>query len=94
MDSIARPIIEALMETGYSEVRANIAVYDVLGAMKKIRIERLEQFRNKRVLVEVEGLQVEVFVTDVKVTEEGVQYQVKPIAGDKHIWVRRFIKAL
>lgn len=79
---------------GYQLESAQQVVDDVIQAQKTTRLLELEQYRNKRVLVEVGGLHVETFVHDVKVTAEGIMYQVRPVAGDKNIWVRNFIKVL
>ncbi len=78
----------------YSKEVVLTIVNDVLDTMRQLRVLKLEEVRNKRVLIELQGLHVECFVHDVKLTEEGVQFQVKPIAGNKAIWVKRFVKIL
>jgi hypothetical protein len=58
--------------------------------IKAYRHLNYEKYRNQRVTVEVGGLLVDCFVHDIKVVDGMVQYQVKPVAGEKAIWVSRF----
>lgn len=88
-------LVEFLVSKGkYDEESAIKVVEDVIEAQKTTRLLVLEQYKNKRMLVELGGLNIEVFVHDVKVTVDGIQYQVQPVAGDKNIWVKSFIKLI
>ena len=95
-ESIADFLIENNKDSfkEYDKARVMTIVRDVLDAMRELRVLKLEEMRNKRILIEVQGLHVECFVHDVKFTEDGVQFNVKPIAGNKTIWVKRFVKIL
>ena len=75
--ALDEPDVELVAEIIHEEIRG-------------FRHAQFEKHNNKRVVVEVGGLLVDCICTDVKVTEGIVQYQVKPIAGEKSIWVMRF----
>ena len=78
----------------YASDNALRVAREVIEAMRELRKNVVAKYINKRVLIQVDELQVEVFVLDAKVTYEGISYQVKPVAGEKTIWVKKFIKII
>lgn len=60
--------------------------------MKANRLALYSKYKNEIVRVDIGGLDVDCFVHDVKVVDGTPQYQVKPVAGDKAVWVTRFKK--
>ncbi len=88
-------IVDVLVSKfGYDGDSALKVALEVTSAMKTVREEHYKTYLNRRVVVKVEGLSVECIVGDVKLTDEGVAYQVKPIAGSGNIWVKRFASVL
>jgi hypothetical protein len=60
--------------------------------MKQNRLALYQKYKNTIVRVDIGGLDVDCFVHDVKVVDGSPQYQVKPVAGDKAVWVTKFKK--
>lgn len=48
------------------------------------------KYKNEKVVVVLGELEVDCFVHDVKVVDGQPQYQVKPVAGSKAMWVTKF----
>jgi hypothetical protein len=79
---------------GITEEEAVDTTMKVIGAMKFLRKAKLSEYINKRVEVNAGDLIVEAFVIDVKCTDEGTAFQVRPVAGSKTMWVKQFIRIL
>lgn len=93
-----KKILETLEERGTLDFLEDLETEDDIvliidSTMKAYRHQNYEKYRNQRVAVEVGGLLVDCFVHDIKVVDGTVQYQVKPVAGSKAIWVSRFAEA-
>ena len=84
-------IIDKLISNGVYKEEAEAMTDMVMNATKECRVDLLSNKLNQRVTVEIGGLLVDVFIHDIKYTDEGLQFQVQPIAGSKMIWVKRYL---
>lgn len=90
------PIVQHLIDRGlYDQASAVKVVADVTEAMRLMRLARYEEYKGKKVRVDVEGLKVDCLVKDTKFTEkDGLMFQVEPVAGKGHIWVSRLVEVV
>jgi len=54
------------------------------------RLALYNKYKNEKVRVLLGELEVDCFIHDVKVVDGQPQYQVKPVAGSKAMWVTKF----
>lgn len=89
MNKNTNRLAELLSKKGYSYDKAIKIVAEVLDAMREEREENIKMYLNKRGKAEFDGLLFDVVVRDIKIDNEGkVQWQVTPLNGSKHKWVK------
>ena len=92
MEEEKNEFINILEEFGYEPELAEQVFHDVCEVKKTIRKRNADKYIGKRAMVELNDLQIEIIVKDVKVDDTGkVQFQITPLNGNKHIWVPRLI---
>lgn len=78
---------------GYEYDSAMKVADDVILAQKQIRLESLERYKGRCASLDLNGLEVDVIIEDVRIVDGVTQYRVTPkFGGGGHIWVQRFIE--
>lgn len=89
------PVIEYLVKKGYAHETAVEIVKDVTDGMRVYRLAKYDEYKNKKVRIDFDGLKVDCIVHDVKYTEkDGLSFQVEPIAGRGHKWVSELVEVI
>ena len=79
---------------GYDRDSAEKLAADYQEASVALREDYLKKYIGKRASAEFGGLMFEVIIKEVKVDKEGnAQFQVTPVNGSKHAWVKHVILA-
>ena len=81
-------VVKFLTDKGYELETAVQTTADVLEAHALYRQERYKKWVGQPVVVKFGSLKLNAIIHDLKIVDGRIEYQVKPVSGKGHLWVK------